>query len=1303
MSFSPKWAALAVALTSIALLVGPASAGAAVTPEVQGNLLTVNGDGDPDVITLTVVDVEGTPQIAVNGTATGLTANADAEIVVSSGGGDDTVDATALLAGTYKSLVLNGGDGNDTLRGGSVNGDVLNGDADNDTLVGGRGTDTANGGLGDDLMVWNNGDGTDVNNGEDGNDEVLINGSPSVETGDINTYRPVDPADPNNLRVLFARTNLVPFTVNFDAEELTVNGLGGNDTMSPDPAALLGLAARTTLTLSGGDGDDDITGGDGNDLINGDLGNDRLVGFRGTDTANGGDGDDTMIWNNGDGSDVNNGDLGNDTVQSNGAAVGETYTYEVAANNRVLLKRIAGAPGFTIDLSAENLLVNSLAGDDTFEQVGVGVLATLLTVNAGDGLDNVKGSEGNDTLNGDGDNDVLTGGKGTDTANGGLGDDLMVWNNGDGSDVNNGGDGIDTTESNGAAVGETYTYEVAPNDRVLFKRIAGAPGFTIDLSAENLVVNSLAGDDSFAQVGVGVLATALTVNAGEGNDNVRGSEGNDSLNGDAGNDVLTGGKGIDTANGGLGDDLMVWNNGDGSDFNDGGDGIDTVESNGAEVAEAYTYEAGPNDRVLFKRIGGAPAFTIDFTAEKLLVNSIGGDDTFDQVGLGVLATALTVNAGTGNDTINGSDGNDRLIGGPSLAPGVDTVNGRAGDDLMVWNNGDGSDVNNGGDGIDTTESNGNANAEVYSYKAEADRVLLARTSAGAFTIDLSAENLVVNGLAGDDTFAQDGVGVLATALTVNAGDGLDNVRGSEGNDTLNGDAANDTLIGGKGTDTANGGEGNDVMIWNNGDGTDVNNGGDGEEDEVLVNGNQGAGDVNTYRPDPANPGRVVFARTNLVAFTINLDAENLVVNGLGGDDTMSPDAAAAVGLDGRTTLLLSGGADNDTITGGDGSDTIQGDEGTDTLSGGANDDLVLGGADNDQIAGGTNNDDLSGDGGNDRLLGNQGVDVVLGGPNDDVIVWNNGDGSEEAVGEAGNDRLEVNGSPTAGDELRLVAGPISKVERTNLVPFTIDLPNGRGEFEQVAVNSGDGDDTFTVSPGLAGLLVSADGGAGNDRLVGSEETNNFLGAAGNDTLLAGAANDTINGGDGSDTADGQAGDDQLATRDGQSDIVRGGAGTDSAVTDALTVDTVTEVENLDATPAPPGPPAPPVTPPVAPPVAPPARDSVALLPRLGKITVSPSGKKLVAKVPVSCPAGEAGGCRTTLTVETAKAPRTVLGSKTVRVARGGKATASIRLSPRAAQLAVNGKLSVRIKIATTDAAGNKANRTVPIALKLPRS
>ncbi|MGB7685537.1 MAG: hypothetical protein WBL45_07095, partial [Solirubrobacterales bacterium] len=206
MSFSPKWAALAVALTSIALLVGPASAGAAVAIQVQGNLLTVNGDADPDVITLTVVDVAGTPKIAVNGTATGLTADANAEIVVASGGGNDTVTATALVAGTYKSLVLGGGEGNDTLRGGAVNGDVLNGDIGNDTLIGGGGTDTVNGGEGNDLMVWNNGDGSDVNVGGEGNDTTESNGNANAEEY---TYQPGADAG----QVLFNRISAGAFEI----------------------------------------------------------------------------------------------------------------------------------------------------------------------------------------------------------------------------------------------------------------------------------------------------------------------------------------------------------------------------------------------------------------------------------------------------------------------------------------------------------------------------------------------------------------------------------------------------------------------------------------------------------------------------------------------------------------------------------------------------------------------------------------------------------------------------------------------------------------------------------------------------------------------------------------------------------------------------------------------------------------------------------------------------------------------------------------------------------------------------------
>ena len=70
--------------------------------------------------------------------------------------------------------------------------------------------------------------------------------------------------------------------------------------------------------------------------------------------------------------------------------------------------------------------------------------------------------------------------------------------------------------------------------------------------------------------------------------------------------------------------------------------------------------------------------------------------------------------------------------------------------------------------------------------------------------------------------------------------------------------------------------------------------------------------------------------------------------------------------------------------------------------------------------------------------------------------------------------------------------------RTNLVPYTVDFA-----AEALAVNGGGGDDQLTVSPGLPGLLVTADGGSGNDSLTGAEEADSLVGGAGNDTLTGG--------------------------------------------------------------------------------------------------------------------------------------------------------------------------------------------------------
>jgi Ca2+-binding RTX toxin-like protein len=534
---------------------------------------------------------------------------------------------------------------------------------------------------------------------------------------------------------------------------------------------------------------------------------------------------------------------------------------------------------------------------------------------------------------------------------------------------------------------------------------------------------------------------------------------------------------------------------------------------------------------------------------------------------------------------------------------------------------------------------------------EADTITLA--AAGGFIIvnrqatTLAANDnakIVVN--AGDGADTVDAT-ALATAdysaLTVNGGNGDDLLTGGSDNDHLLGDGGNDRIVGFKGNDDLEGGDGNDVLVWNNGDNTDVVDGNAGA-DEVEINGASTAGDVFTAVP---NASRVLFTRTNLVPFTLDFSAERLTVNGLGGDDTFN----GAAGLAPLTLVSLGGGTGDDSLSGGDGPDLITGGDGNDKLDGAA---------------------------GDDRVVGDRGTDRVSGGDGDDALVWNNGDGSDVSDGNAGFDHVEINGAPTAGDVFKVRPnGARAAIDRTNLVPFTVDFT-----AEALAVNAGGGDDQFTVSPGSGGLLVTANGESGNDSVTGAEEA---------DSLVGGDGNDTLTGGGGSDLLDGQDGDDRLLARDAHGDLVRGGAGNDSAQTDALTVDAIDGVETVDATPPPPAP------------------DTTALLPILGHITVVRSHGQRIARVPLSCPAAETGGCRTTVTLTTAKTIRLghvraalVLGSRSVNLKGGQRLTLSIPLAVGVTTLARGGRLSTRVEIATRDAAGNAASRRVAVSLRILR-
>lgn len=385
----------------------------------------------------------------------------------------------------------------------------------------------------------------------------------------------------------------------------------------------------------------------------------------------------------------------------------------------------------------------------------------------------------------------------------------------------------------------------------------------------------------------------------DGNDSLLGKAGNDTLHGGAGNDTLLGNTGTDQAFGDAGDDLMIWNPGEGSDLNEGGDGTDTALVNGGDVAEAYAATAVGN-RILLQRTSPGP-FSIDIgTSEKVVLNMLGGDDTFTGgAGLASLA-AFTVDGGAGNDTILGTDGNDTLLGGD----GNDLVDGNGGadvgilgdgNDTFVWDPGDGSDVVEGQAGADTMLFNGSDASENVDLSATRHGHLLFTRSPGNITMDTNdLETVQFNALGGVDNITVHDLrytDVTQVDLSLSSSAGA-------------GDKATDTI-------TVEGTRHRDhVTVTGAPGGVSVT----GLAATVDI---RGAEPTDTLAIDTQNGNDVVDA-SNLAAGAISFSAD---------------------GGNGRDLLIGSPG--DDTLLGGNGRDILIGNAGTDHLDGGPGHDLVL--------------------------------------------------------------------------------------------------------------------------------------------------------------------------------------------------------------------------------------------------------------------------------------------------------------------------------------------------------------------------
>lgn len=325
------------------------------------SLIVTMGENDDVQVT---ADANGFVQITSGGaTVDGFqpTLAADlADLTINGGDGANAIDVSGVTdgAGQFASslvLIVNGGDGDDTILGGSL-GESLNGDNGSDVIDAGDGANTVSGGDGADSITGGGDgdsllgdDGQDTLVGNDGDDTIFGgNGADSIAGGDgVDSLNGNDGAD----------------TIRGDSGDDVINGEDGFDSLLGGDGndAILGGAENDTV--SGGDGDDTVSGNAGDDVITGEAGTDSLSGDDGADSLDGGDDNDSL-----------NGGGGNDTV------------FGQDGNDNIL-----GGVG------------NDLLFGDSNDPTRLGT-----------GNDTVLGQGGSDTLNGGGGTDSLDGGIGND-------------------------------------------------------------------------------------------------------------------------------------------------------------------------------------------------------------------------------------------------------------------------------------------------------------------------------------------------------------------------------------------------------------------------------------------------------------------------------------------------------------------------------------------------------------------------------------------------------------------------------------------------------------------------------------------------------------------------------------------------------------------------------------------------------------------------------------------------------------------------------------------------------------------------
>jgi Ca2+-binding RTX toxin-like protein len=297
-----------------------------------------------------------------------------------------------------------------------------------------------------------------------------------------------------------------------DGNDQIFGDYGSNDAPGSGDDFLYGESGIDQLF--GDQGEDTLLGFSGRDVLFGGDGNDLLRGMDSEDHSAGGAGDDRMIWNPGDDTDVNEGGAGVDTAEFNGTELGNFFT--VAPDGNYVRLGVMDPQFSLVHIgTTESIVINAGAGSDQ-------IMVDDLT---GTDVTRVSGNlgAGPDLSMGDGQIDRIT-------VNATPGDDKI---------------GISTLFV------DTTTGSV-PHFTIF--GLTALVGVSSSDAIDQLVINTLSGNDTVNGSSLLAKDAALTIDGGDGNDSLTGGDGGDTLLGGNGDDTLIGGPGVDILDGGPGND-----------------------------------------------------------------------------------------------------------------------------------------------------------------------------------------------------------------------------------------------------------------------------------------------------------------------------------------------------------------------------------------------------------------------------------------------------------------------------------------------------------------------------------------------------------------------------------------------------------------------------------------------------------------------------------------------------------------------------------------------------------------------------